>query len=69
MRRSRNFTVEQLDNARARIEAQGITIKQWSEERGLAPRIVVAVLNGNLRGIYGESHRASVLLGLKNEKI
>lgn len=52
--------------AREEIRRQGITIKQWSEERGLNSKIVFEVLSGRKKGYWGESHKAAVLLGIKD---
>lgn len=52
--------------ARESIRKQGITVKQWSKERGLKSKTVFEVLSGRNRGHWGEAHRAAVLLGIKD---
>ncbi|WP_431483705.1 DNA-binding protein [Pseudomonas solani] len=51
--------------ARKRLERQGITIKKFSEDNDLHVSTVYAVLNGQKKCLRGESHRAAVLLGIK----
>jgi gp16 family phage-associated protein len=51
--------------AREQIRYQGLTVRQWAEERGLSPAVVFEVLGGRKKGNYGESHKAAVLLGIK----
>lgn len=51
--------------ARERLERQGITVKDWAEQHGLTASTVYAVLNGQKKCLRGKSHRAAVLLGIK----
>ncbi|WP_421684493.1 DNA-binding protein [Stutzerimonas urumqiensis] len=51
--------------ARKRLERAGKTVKQFAEENGLNPSTVYAVINGQKKCLRGESHRAAVLLGIK----
>ncbi|EPV8688053.1 DNA-binding protein [Pseudomonas aeruginosa] len=59
-------TEQACQEARARIARQGISAKQWAEQHGLTPSTVYAVLNGQKKCLRGESHRAAVLLGIKD---
>lgn len=45
---------------------RGETVAAWAEARGYRRRTVYAVLNGELKGLSGTSHRIAVELGLKN---
>lgn len=54
-----------LEKARALISKQGLSAKEWAEENSLSPSTVYAVLNGQKKCLRGESHRAAVLLGIK----
>lgn len=56
---------EQLDQAKAYFKAHGVSAADWARERNLAPRHLYDLLNGKSCGTRGESHRAAVLLGLK----
>ena len=56
------------EQARKEIESQGISISAWAHKNGLSPRPVYDVLSGRNKGRFGESHRAAVLLGLKEGK-
>ncbi|MCO7536502.1 DNA-binding protein [Pseudomonas asiatica] len=62
-------TEQACQEARARIARQGISAKEWAEQHGLSPSTVYAVLNGQKKCLRGESHRAAVLLGIKNGEI
>ena len=44
---------------------RGLSISQWARKHNLAPQSVYDLLNGRTNGARGESHRAAVLLGLK----
>ncbi|MBT2339445.1 MULTISPECIES: DNA-binding protein [Pseudomonas] len=52
--------------ARAALERRGQTVKDFAEKHLLNPSTVYAVLSGQNRGRRGESHRAAVLLGIKD---
>lgn len=58
-------TEQALNQARQRLAALGISAKEWAEQNGLSPSTVYAVLNGQKKCLRGESHRAAVLLGIK----
>jgi gp16 family phage-associated protein len=53
------------EQVKAEFLALGITISQWARERGYTPREVSMVLNGQVKGNYGKSHRIAVQLGIK----
>jgi gp16 family phage-associated protein len=50
---------------RERLVREGKTVRQLAEEKRLNYRTVICLLNGVNKGMYGESHRAAVALGLK----
>lgn len=56
---------EQRDQVKTYFEQHGINAANWARERNLAPRHLYDLLNGKTAGTRGESHRAAVLLGLK----
>ena len=58
-------TGQALEKARTLISKQGLSAKEWAEENNLSPSTVYAVLNGQKKCLRGESHRAAVLLGIK----
>jgi gp16 family phage-associated protein len=60
-------TEQARQDARDRLARQGITAKEWAEKHDLSPSTVYAVLNGQKKCLRGESHRAAVLLGIKEE--
>ncbi|WP_010226710.1 DNA-binding protein [Pseudomonas donghuensis] len=51
--------------ARQRLASQGLSAKEWAEMHDLTPSTVYAVLNRQKKCLRGESHRAAVLLGIK----
>jgi gp16 family phage-associated protein len=48
---------------------RGQSIRGWSKAHGLEPSVVWGVLKGRLSGRIGSSHKAAVLLGLKDGEI
>lgn len=50
----------------ADFSSRGISIRSWAIARGLAPSTVHSLLKGRLTGRIGESHKAAVMLGIKN---
>lgn len=55
--------------AREMLNRQGMSAAAFARQHGLEPRLVCAVLAGRLKCRIGESHRAAVLLGMKNGEI
>ncbi|EBU8698763.1 DNA-binding protein [Salmonella enterica] len=51
---------------RADFERHGITISSWARLHNLPRQIVHDVLHGRCKGRRGMSHKAAVLLGLKD---
>ena len=54
------------DQARAELRHQGETVAHWSKRNNLSADTVRALLRGELQGLYGEAHRAAVMLGIKD---
>lgn len=48
---------------------KGISIRGWALKHGLSHASVRGVLSGRLSGRIGESHKAAVLLGIKDGEI
>lgn len=48
---------------------KGISIRSWAKKHGVNHAVVTGVLNGRFSGRIGESHKAAVLLGLKDGEI
>lgn len=51
------------------LARKGETILNLAQEHNLKVRIVYDLLNGRLAGARGESHRAAVILGLKEGEL
>lgn len=54
---------------KAELERSGISVAQWATANSLNVMIVYGLLAGRRKGGRGESHRAAVLLGLKEGEI
>lgn len=54
---------------RAELKRKGISISQWATANGISVLLVYQLLSGRRKGDRGESHRAAVLLGLKDGEI
>lgn len=50
---------------KTRLREQGMTLKQWAEQKGYPYDTVSCVVRGVNRGTYGLGHRIAVGLGLK----
>ena len=59
------ITEQACQEARKRLEEQGISVKQFAQHHNLHPSTVYAVLLGQKKCLRGEAHRAAVLLGIK----
>ena len=51
--------------AKAWLEQQGKSIKDFADENKLDPATTYQVLAGTKKGRRGEAHKAAVLLGIK----
>ncbi|MBK7352646.1 MAG: DNA-binding protein [Nitrosomonas sp.] len=54
------------DEVKSELKKSGITVSKWAMQNNLPPSVVYGVLRGYLQGNYGDSHRAAVLLGIKD---
>lgn len=57
------------EQARAVLDREGKSIAEFSRQHGLNKNLVSDLLNGRKKGRRGESHRAAVLLGIKDGQI
>lgn len=48
---------------------RGQSVRSWAISNGVAPSVVHSLLRGRTTGRIGASHKAAVLLGLKNGEI
>lgn len=58
-----------VDQVRAEFRRKGIPVARWAKENGLSRSVVYGLLCGRLSGTYGATHKAAVLLGLKDGEI
>lgn len=54
------------DQAKAELRRKGVSVTGWAKANNLCPVTVFQLLAGRLKGTRGESHRAAVLLGMKD---
>ncbi|PWE46787.1 DNA-binding protein [Pseudomonas prosekii] len=54
-----------LEQARAALDRQGISIAEFCRQNTLNSNLVSDLLNGRKKGRRGQAHRAAVLLGIK----
>jgi len=52
--------------AKAWLEAQGKSVKEFADENGLDHATTYQVLSGTKKGRRGEAHRVAVALGIKD---
>ena len=55
----------QLKAAKARLALLGYSVPRFARELGVHPTIVRRVLSGKFKGLWGDSHKVAVALGLK----
>jgi len=48
-----------------KLRAEGKTVREWAQERGLSAQLVYSVLRGERKCFRGKSHRVAIELGLK----
>lgn len=53
----------------ADFDRKGISLARWAKEHGLHPAVVHGVLKGRRQARIGQSHKAAVLLGIKDGEI
>lgn len=53
------------DQAKARVQAKGLTLTEFARRHNLKYRTVSEVVRGVNKGLFGEGHRAAVALGMK----
>ena len=56
---------ETAQDAKAQLQANGVTLKQFSVAYGFDYRTVSEVVRGVNKGLYGEGHKVAVAFGLK----
>lgn len=59
------MTPEQLQKVKDKFKREGQKISDFARSHGFAPNKVHQVLNGQLKGNYGQAHEIAKALGLK----
>lgn len=57
------------EEARADLQAKGISITQWAIANRFSPNLVFEVLGGRKKCLRGQAHEIAVKLGLKDGEI
>ncbi len=57
--------VSLADEFRKSLIDEGLTLKQWAEDREYDPEYCSRVLNGMVKGVRGKGHDIKVAMGLK----
>ena len=52
-----------------KLNKAGVSISAWARRHGVKPMAAYTVLSGRSPGRFGESHKAAVLLGMKEGTI
>ena len=65
----KGIAMKTIEQVRADLHRRGETITGWAKAHGFKPDNVRAVIYGHGKGNWGESHKISVLLGLKDGEI
>ncbi|MBR8193986.1 hypothetical protein BLA13014_07358 [Burkholderia aenigmatica] len=55
--------------ARAELQAKGVSITQWAIANKFSPNLVFEVLGGRKKCVRGQAHEIAVKLGLKAGEI
>lgn len=63
------MTLRTAEEARAELQAKGVSITQWAVANRFSPNLVFEVLGGRKRCIRGQAHEIAVKLGLKAGEI
>ncbi len=63
------MTLKSPEEVRAELRRRGISISQWSLANNVSVLLVYQLLSGRRKGTRGESHRAAVLLGIKDGEV
>ena len=57
--------IKTSEEAVEEIRKSGLSIAKWAKRNGVRMQAAYDVLRGRSLGLYGESHKAAVLLGMK----
>lgn len=55
-----------IEEVSADFSRRGLSVADWARENGVRPMVVYDLLQGRSAGKRGQSHRAAVLLGIKD---
>ena len=58
--------VRTIQEVSADFQLRGKSVAEWAREHNLRPSVVYDLMLGRSAGKRGESHRAAVLLGVKD---
>ncbi len=52
---------------RADFKRRNVNITQWAMKRNFPPQVVLDLLHGRSKGVRGDSYRAAIALGIKDQ--
>lgn len=53
------------DQFKSALRKEGVTLKEWAEQRKYDPQYCSRVLNGMVKGSRGKGHEIAVAMGIK----
>lgn len=63
--RKLNLQTAQIEEVRSVFRERGVSVAEWSRQRGFSVSLVYAVLAGRRQGVRGQSHEIALALKLK----
>ncbi len=54
------------EEVRTDFDRRGVNVSKWARNHGLTRQAVFDVISGKTKGKRGDSHKAAVLLGIKD---
>lgn len=61
--------IRTIEEVSAEFSSRGLSVAEWARKHGVRPMAVYDLLQGRSAGKRGESHRAAVLLGIKDGEV
>ena len=63
------MAVKTIEEVKKEFDRKGMSFGAWARQNGLRPGVVYDLMNGRQLGRRGDSHKAAVLLGLKEGEV
>jgi len=59
------MAVKTVEEVKKEFDRKGLSFSLWARQNGIRPGVVYDLITGRQLGRRGQSHKAAVLLGLK----